>query len=90
MRTRSTTLALLALSAVAATMVGCSSSKSTSNAAIRNNLTPELWTLNQRPVDVSNMIHHTWNADLRMMHRDFAKAAHMSRPSRLSRYPSAW
>jgi hypothetical protein len=52
--------------------------------AIVRELTPELRTLTQRPVDTQAMAWHTWNADWRMFYGDFYRAAHLNRPSHLA------
>jgi hypothetical protein len=57
---------------------------------VRNNLTPELMTLDRRPVDVSNTIALTFNENKRMIWGDLNRASYMDRPTRLTPHPSPW
>jgi len=77
-------LVVLAVGAVA--LGGCATQDATHNRVVHN-LTPEMLSLNQRPVDAQNMTSLTWNADNRMLWNDLSRAALTDRPSRLSRYP---
>ena len=54
---------------------------------VRNNLTPELMTLDERPVEVSNRVALTFNANKRMIWGDLNRASLMDRPSRLTPHP---
>jgi len=65
---------LLALSALS----GC---------GIRHNLTPELSTLEDRPVDVDNSWAISANENWRMLVSDWQRAALIDRPSRLTPEP---
>lgn len=54
---------------------------------IVHNLTPELLSTDQRPVDVQNMTSLTWNTENRQFWDDLSRAALTDRPSRLSKHP---
>lgn len=54
---------------------------------IRRNLTPELKTLYQRPVDVKNDLALMSDENLRMFNQDLGRAFYTDRPSRLTREP---
>jgi hypothetical protein len=80
-------LSCLALATVAACLAGCSSSNSPSSvsySAIRNDLTPELATIAQRPIDVDKDLALTDNFNLRMLGSDLGRVFYTNRPSRLS------
>lgn len=77
---------LLLIAAAAATLGGCATSDS-KHASVVHNLTPEMLTLGERPVDAQNSTSVTWNAGNRMIWNDLQRAALTDRPSRLSRYP---
>jgi hypothetical protein len=83
------TLAPLALIAAASlSLTGCGSLNSgpTYN-SVRSNLTPELMTLAERPIDVSNQMGVTFNTNRRAMWDDVQSFWLLDRPSRLTRYP---
>lgn len=81
-------LGLIALGGL--TLVGCSSApEDTSHGAITSNLTPELLTLNQRPVDYGDTMSVTFNSNWRAMWDDLARGMLIDRPSRLSPMPIA-
>lgn len=63
---------------------GCASSR---GAEIRANPTPELRTLDKRPVDTANSFALMRNENYRMMRQDMARAFYYDRPSRLTREP---
>lgn len=75
------------LVAGAGVLAGCTSSPFARDQMIRNNPTPELMTLHQRPVDVNNQTALTFNENWRMLWGDLARAAYWDRPSRLTREP---
>lgn len=79
MRTRKLAISALALVASAAFLGGCGSP--------RGDLTPELMTLSQRRVDVSNTIALSWDTNARAMWNDLSVLALTDRPSRLSAAP---
>ena len=83
------TIGLLLLVATVA-LVGCQKSSKpddVSYSAITNDLTPELMTLSERPVDVDlNMAVHQ-NQDLRMFWNDIGRFFYTNRASGLSPYP---
>jgi len=85
-RTRSKCLAGLALAAVALT--GCRSDDpyNVSYSAISGNLTPELSTMAQRPVDVDADLALINNFNLRMLGEDLGRVFMTNGPSRLSPY----
>lgn len=83
-RTRCLSFALLL---AASTITGCGSQIATRDQMIRNNPTPELMTLYQRPVDVNNQTALTFNSNWRMFWQDLGRAAYWDRPSRLTREP---
>lgn len=65
---------------------GCSSNTAAGrDAKVRGNLTPELLTLYQRPIDADNRITLTWDENLRMANEDFGRLWLYDRPSRLAR-----
>jgi hypothetical protein len=80
---------LLAVASVVALagLVGCNTSPSAKrDAQVRSDLTPELQTLSQRPIDVDNTQAVVWDEDLRMANEDWDRFWLMDRPSRLSRW----
>lgn len=79
---RSSRLALAAaLLGLAGLSVGCSSSKASQ---VRNNLTPEMQTLHERPDDVKNHLAIYFNESERMFWQDLGRAWYTDRPSRLT------
>lgn len=71
---------------VAAIAGGCSSNSAAGrDAKVRRNLTPELTTLYQRPVDFDNRQVLTFDENLRMINEDWARLWLVDRPSRLAR-----
>jgi len=81
---RRATLALLALSAIAAT--GCSAQQSRL-AGYRANPTPELDTLSQRRDDMDNRMTVTNDSNLRMLNEDLGRMFFLDRPSTLTPKP---
>lgn len=77
--------------AVACASAGCEmpgrSSPFSRDALIRANLTPELDTLAQRPVDIENALTIMSDENLRMFNNDLGRVFYTDRPSRLSPYP---
>lgn len=51
---------------------------------IKNNITPELMTASQRPVDVESAVALNWNTDNRLFWNDMGRAFYTDRPSHLS------
>ncbi|MGD9789996.1 MAG: hypothetical protein AB7Q00_02970 [Phycisphaerales bacterium] len=75
--------ALLALTAAALT--GCAGGPDrASYEKVRYDMTPELLTIDQRPVDYNNMMGITINTNKRLFWDDLARAMLLDRPSRLS------
>lgn len=79
------TLGLIAISSLA--LVGCGSSSDQRGG--ESDLTPELLTLNQRPVDVADARAITFNSNWRAMWGDINRALLLDRPSRLAPLPIA-
>lgn len=74
-------------------LVGCSSSGRNDggrHSDIRMDATPEVLTLNQRPVDYDNTIFYSWNANGRMFWNDLMRATYNDRPSRLQKVPTPY
>ena len=59
----------------------------TSNRTVFNDLTPELMTLTERPVDVTSDISVNTNSDIRSFWTDLGRVFMLDTPSRLSPYP---
>jgi hypothetical protein len=55
---------------------------------IRNNLTPELDTMHQRPDDIDNAIAITFDENGRMLNEDLGRLFLLNRPSRLTPEPT--
>lgn len=55
---------------------------------IRNNLTPELDTMHQRPDDIDNAIAITFDENGRMFNEDLGRLFLLNRPSRLTPEPT--
>ncbi|MFO0829316.1 MAG: hypothetical protein U0572_14355 [Phycisphaerales bacterium] len=68
-------------------LAGCQSNpEATDFNSIKSNLTPELQTLTQRPVDVDRAVAVTANEDFRMMWMDLGRQFYLDRPSSLAPY----
>ena len=81
--TRTTQVASVAL--VAAFAAGCSSSSGQySYSSISKNITPEMSTLTERPIDIDRSIAVSNNQNLRMMTSDWGRMFYTQQPSRLS------
>lgn len=86
MASRSTVFCTLAAAGAMALLGGCYSNTAAGrDAKVRNNLTPELDTLSQRPIDVDNRETLTIDENLRMANEDWNRLWLMDRPSRLAR-----
>jgi hypothetical protein len=85
--TRNATLTLAALAACAAAFCGGCSTTGSSYNAVSTNPTPELLTLDQRPIDYRTMVAVSWNSNNRTIPSDIARAIYIDRPSRLTPYP---
>lgn len=81
--------ALLAASAIAGVtaLVGCGSHGDARSAKLRNNLTPELSTLNQRKVDIANERAYTKNVNYRQARDDWESIWLLDRPARMTLFP---
>ncbi|MDZ4830434.1 MAG: hypothetical protein SGJ09_09590 [Phycisphaerae bacterium] len=81
-------LAGLALIMLPSMLGGCAKNDplATDFKSVTDNLTPELQTLTERPVDVDANIAVTSNANLRMFWMDLGRAFYLDRPSGLSPY----
>jgi hypothetical protein len=86
MASRSTVLCSLAAAGALALLGGCYSNTAAGrDAKVRANLTPELQTLSQRPIEVDNRETLTIDENLRMANEDLARMWFFDRPSRLAR-----
>ncbi len=77
-----------------ASLAGClllgacmATTKDPNYGSVRYNLTPDLATLDKRPIDVDRDTGLTFNENRRMLTEDFLRAGLYDRPSRLSAYP---
>lgn len=71
---------------VAAIAGGCSSDSAAGrDTKVRRNLTPELTSLYQRPIDFDNREVLTFDENYRMLNEDWARLWLVDRPSRLAR-----
>lgn len=79
-------IALGALAMVALGGAGCQSSNpyNVSFDSIRDNPTPEMMTLSERPVDVDRHVGYTDNVNVRLMWEDIGRTWYADHPSRLS------
>lgn len=85
---RSTALRCFCVASLAALALGGCGSSSNRNdggrhAAVSGNVTPELDTLTERPVDFDNRMSYTMDANDRMLWADFQRVMLLDRPSRL-------
>ncbi|MHC4415875.1 MAG: hypothetical protein ACYS0G_11385 [Planctomycetota bacterium] len=79
---------LTVLAAGAALIAGCDTTQDeVSYDAIRNDLTPELAGLVDRPDDIDRHIAVMGNANMRMFWDDVSRLWYIDHPSRLSPYP---
>lgn len=86
MSTRAAAASSLLVALLLAAAGGCSSNTAAArDAQVRENLTPELYTLGQRPIDADNAIAITVDENLRMANEDMGKLWLLDRPSRLNR-----
>ena len=70
----------------AALLAGCSSNTASSrDDAVRANLTPELHTLSERPIDDNNRTVLAVDTNLRSANEDLSRLLLFDRPSRLTR-----
>lgn len=84
---------ILALGAGTLLATGCTNSTRSDYAQaqkIRDNLTPELDTLYQRPDDIENSLAIMADENGRMIWQDLGRAMYTDRPSRLTREPVPW
>lgn len=90
MRTRRV-VGVLACVAGAAFVGGCSSSSVSERLASEYQLnpSPELDTLHERPIDITNRLSITTDENLRMFNEDLGRALLLDRQSRLSPLPIA-
>ncbi len=89
---RSASFSILAAASLVAVngLAACSSetTQQQKTQLIRNNLTPELDTMYQRPDDIDNAIAITFDENGRMFNEDLGRFWLLDRPSRLTREPS--
>ncbi|MEM8758457.1 MAG: hypothetical protein AAGF47_11835 [Planctomycetota bacterium] len=83
------TAATLTLGTVAAMAVGCSSERNRL-AEFRDDPTPDLVTMHERPDDIRNRITLIRDEQSRMLYRDWLYLWYLDRPTRLSPNPTAW
>ena len=83
MKTRHLTAAAVSLAALAA-LTGCESSR---YQQVKDDATPNLDTLTQRPEDIDNAMVVTFDENGRMFWSDLGRAFLTDRPSRLTREP---
>jgi hypothetical protein len=74
---------------LAALLAGCAGGDTAAAryASVRDNPTPELDTLYQRPVEIDNRIALTFDENWRMFTQDLGRFWYTDRPSRLTREP---
>ena len=84
-----TAISLTVLTVALASVAGCKSQNATdvSYSAIANNLTPELQTLSERPIDVDRHIAVMKNHNWRALQSDLGRVFYTDQPSRLAPYP---
>lgn len=87
MKVRRAAFAGLAVLALAGCLSGCSGNPDAKYQAIKDDLTPNLDTLYQRPEDVDNALVITFDENGRMFWQDLGRAMYVDRPSRLTREP---
>jgi hypothetical protein len=80
-------LALVPIVGAGALLAGCGTNPISRDAMIRYNLTPELDTLYQRPVDQANAYSLMNNENWRMFWEDMGRFWYVDRPSRLAPEP---
>lgn len=83
-------LGVVGAAAVMAGLLGGCSSTDNSPSGIRYNLTPELQTMTDRPVDIGNRVSITYDENIRRFWEDLHRAALVDRPSMLSKYPTPY
>ncbi len=92
-RTRQTLLITTTLLAAGIALSGCTASSRSDYAQtelLRQNLTPNLDTLHQRPDDIANAMSLMADENGRMFWEDMGRAFYTDRPSRLTREPVPW
>ena len=82
-----TLTALVAVSALAALLAGCDSTKNTSYKHITGHLTPVMKGLSERPSDDHTAFASASNQNLRMFWDDVGRALYLDTPSRLHPFP---
>jgi len=88
MRMRTSVLLIASIATLALT--GCASpgrAHAADRQKVKENLTPELLTLNERSLDAENRLMVTFNTNMRMFWADLARASYVDRPSRLTPGP---
>jgi hypothetical protein len=82
---RSSIISSVAAACLVMCMAGCSNTGDKRLDEVRNNATPDLDTLYQRPVDMDSAVTVTWDEDGRMFWEDMGRFFLFDRPSRLTR-----
>lgn len=86
MSSRSTVVCSVLALGAALVVGGCNSNTAAGrDARVRANLTPELSTLSQRPIEVDNRMTLSMDENLRLANEDLIRMWLLDRPSRLSR-----
>lgn len=85
-RTNARVLGLLAMVAGASLLGGCSYGDP-NYSDVRWNVSPDMMTLTERPVDVDRNLGYTFDTNYRQFWGDLQRAALVDRPSRLAREP---
>lgn len=83
---RSRLMCALALVTLAGGLTGCGSGDERLD-AVRDDPSPNLDTLHQRPADIDNAVTLTFDENWRMFTQDLGRAFYWDRPSRLTREP---
>lgn len=87
MKIRSRALAILVPATLAVLAGGCASDPNDRYQAVKDDPTPNLDTLYERPTDIDNAVTVTFDENARMFTQDLGRAFYWNRPSRLTREP---
>jgi hypothetical protein len=78
---------------LALALVGCATSGRNDggrHSRAQGDVSPELDTLDKRPIDIDDRMYYTWDTNGRMFWDDVYSAMLFDRPSRLSNNPTPW
>ena len=84
---KSRTSRLLTASLVSAVALALGACETSRYQAVKDDPTPNLDTLYQRPVDVDNAMVVMWDENWRMFWQDLGRGFYVDRPCRLTREP---